>query len=77
VKTAYPFGFGLSYTQFRSSEDIRQTATFAKPREEKVQTVSTSIGPARFSAAVYSGPPQEEDGLATIQQQATTGVRKR
>ena len=30
-----------------SSEDIRQTATFAKPREEKVQTVSSSIGPAR------------------------------
>jgi beta-glucosidase len=30
-----------------SSEDIRQTATFAKPREEKVATVSTSVGPPR------------------------------
>jgi beta-glucosidase len=30
-----------------SSEDIRQTATFVKPREEKVETVSTSIGAGR------------------------------
>ncbi|HSD26804.1 MAG TPA: glycoside hydrolase family 3 C-terminal domain-containing protein [Vicinamibacteria bacterium] len=30
-----------------SSEDVRQTATFVKPREEKVATVSTSMGPAR------------------------------
>jgi beta-glucosidase len=30
-----------------SSEDIRQTATFTVPREEKVATVSTSVGPAR------------------------------
>jgi beta-glucosidase len=30
-----------------SSEDIREAATFTKSREEKVATVSTSIGPAR------------------------------
>jgi beta-glucosidase len=30
-----------------SSEDIRQTATFVEGREEKVGTVSTSVGPAR------------------------------
>ena len=28
-----------------SSEDIRQTASFLKAKEEKVATVSTSVGP--------------------------------
>jgi beta-glucosidase len=30
-----------------SSEDIRQSATFVKAREEKVAPVSTPVGPAR------------------------------
>jgi len=28
-----------------SSEDIRQTASFTKAQEEKIATVSTSVGP--------------------------------
>jgi beta-glucosidase len=30
-----------------SSEDIRQTATFTKARDEKVGTVSVAVGPPR------------------------------
>jgi beta-glucosidase len=57
VKTAYPFGFGLSYTQFRYSDLKLSGPEFQKELTASVTVTNTGKAPGREIVQLYLSAP--------------------